>query len=230
VSSREDSGRYRGRRRAPTPPRSRYAVVVTTAFVGAGIVALGAAHSMHSGTTNPAALTANFTGSDAERAAGLARADRGTARVDLLNNTTDQVAGDLWMLPMQHYTVSTPFSLDKTSLHPGVDLAAKAGTPYYATHAGTVKLARAYGGYGYAVLLDLGDGATILYGHSSKIYVTEGQQVLAGEVLGLVGDSGYAFGDGLYFEVRVNDKAVEPKAFLLQRGVDIDNSTQPVDN
>ena len=34
--------RYRGRRRVPTPPRSRYAAVVTTAFVGAGLVALGA--------------------------------------------------------------------------------------------------------------------------------------------------------------------------------------------
>ncbi len=79
-------------------------------------------------------------------------------------------------------------------------------------------------------MLDLGDGTTILYGHSSKIFVNEGQQVLAGEALGLVGDSGYAFGDGLYFEVRVKNKAVEPRAFLLQRGVDIDNSTQPVDN
>ena len=34
--------RYRGRRRVPTPPRSRYAAVVTSAFVGAGVVAMGA--------------------------------------------------------------------------------------------------------------------------------------------------------------------------------------------
>lgn len=228
MSSREDSGRYRGRRRAPTPPRSRYAAVVTTAFVGAGIVALGAAHSVHDVKTDPAALSANVAGSDADRAAAADRANRDQARVDLL--ASDQSANDLWMLPLQNYTVSTPFSLDKTRLHPGVDLAAKGGTPYVATHAGTVKLARAYGGYGYAVLLDLGDGTTILYGHSSKLFVSEGQQVLAGEVLGLVGDSGYAFGDGLYFEVRVQNRSVDPKAFLLQRGVDIANSTQPVDN
>ena len=38
--------RYRGRRRVPTPPRSRYAVVVTSAFVGAGVVALGAASNL----------------------------------------------------------------------------------------------------------------------------------------------------------------------------------------
>ena len=228
MSSREDNGRYRGRRRAPTPPRSRYAVVVTTAFVGAGIVALGAANSLHETRTDPAALTASAKGADADRAAAAARANRGDARVDLLNSNTS--VSDVWMLPLQNYTVSTPFSLDKSSLHPGIDLAAKGGTPYYATHMGTVKLARSYGGYGYAVLLDLGDGTTILYGHSSKIFVSEGQMVQPGQVLGLVGDTGYCFGDGLYFEVRVKGQAVEPKAFLLQRGVDIDKSTQSVDN
>lgn len=222
MSSSEDNGRYRGRRRAPTPPRSRYAAVVTTAFVGAGIVALSAAHSMHEVKTDPAAFSANV--SDADRAAAANRADRGTGRdVTLL---ADQSSVDLWMLPLTHYTVSSPFSADASRLHPGVDLTAKGGTAYYATHAGTVKLARAYGGYGYAVLLDLGDGTTILYGHSSKLFVSEGQQVLAGEVLGLVGDSGYAFGDGLYFEVRVHNKAVDPEAFLLQKGVDISSGTQ----
>jgi murein DD-endopeptidase MepM/ murein hydrolase activator NlpD len=182
---------------------------------------------MHDATPETAARAASFT-SDADRLAAADRANRDTSRVDLLS--ADQAAVDLWMLPLQNYTVSTPFSADASNLHPGVDLAARGGTPYYATHAGTVKLARAMGGYGYAVVLDLGDGTTILYGHSSKIFVNEGQQVLAGEVLGLVGDSGYAFGDGLYFEVQVKNKPVEPRAFLLQRGVDIDNSTQPVDN
>jgi murein DD-endopeptidase MepM/ murein hydrolase activator NlpD len=226
VSSREDNGRYRGRRRAPTPPRSRYAVVVTTAFVGAGIVALGAANSLHETKTDPAALSASVSGANADRATD--RANRGDARVDLLNG--EQTANDLWMLPLQNYTVSTPFSVDKSVMHPGIDLAAKGGTPYYAAHQGTVKLARSYGGYGYAVLLDLGNGTTILYGHSSKLFVSEGEQVLAGQPLGLVGDTGYAFADGLYFEVRVKGQAVDPKAFLLQWGVDIDKSTQLVDN
>jgi murein DD-endopeptidase MepM/ murein hydrolase activator NlpD len=203
-------------------------VVVTTAFVGAGIVALGAANSLHETKTDPAALTASVKGADADRAAAADRANRGDSRVDLLN--TDASVNDVWMLPLQNYTVSTPFGLDKSSLHAGIDLAAKGGTPYYATHGGTVKLARAYGGYGYAVLLDLGDGTTILYGHSSKIFVSEGETVLAGQALGLVGDTGYAFGDGLYFEVRVKDQAVDPKAFLLARGVDIDQSTAVVNN
>src|SRR5689334_20057510 len=57
VSSREDSGRYRGRRRAPTPPRSRYAAVATTALVGAGVVALATAHVMPDHTSDLSALT-----------------------------------------------------------------------------------------------------------------------------------------------------------------------------
>jgi len=177
---------------------------------------------MHEAQADPAAYSANV--SDADRAAAASRADRGAGReVTLL---ADQSSVDLWMLPLNNYTVSAPFSADSARLHPGVDLTAKGGTAYYAAHAGTVKLARAYGGYGYAVLLDLGDGTTVLYGHSSKLFVHEGQQVLAGEVLGLVGDSGYAFGDGLYFEVRVHNKAIDPGAFLAQKGVDINAGGQ----
>ncbi len=194
--------------------------------MGAGIVALGAAHSMHDATTSPAAFSADLAARDS------AAADRGSRGSDRDTNLQqiDTSFSDRWMLPLQNYTVSTPFSLDGTSLHPGVDLTAQGGTPYYATHAGTVKLARAYGAYGYAVILDLGNGTSVLYGHSAKLYVSEGQQVLAGEVLGLVGDSGYAFGDGLYFEVRVNGGAVDPQSFLIQKGVDIAKSTQPTDN
>src|SRR5262244_4015669 len=59
VSSREDRGRYRGRRRAPTPPRSRYAAVVTTAFLGAGVVALGSASAFgDNNAADPATLAA----------------------------------------------------------------------------------------------------------------------------------------------------------------------------
>ena len=57
-SSREDNGRYRGRRRAPTPPRARYAAVVTTAFVGAGMVAIGATAGLSDVKADPSALAA----------------------------------------------------------------------------------------------------------------------------------------------------------------------------
>src|SRR5205814_5883667 len=83
VSSREDRGRYRGRRRAPAPPRTRYAAVGLTAFVGAGVVALGtqvalpgSSHSDTAGLTAANAAAA-FTFSDlADRQAAVDRANR----------------------------------------------------------------------------------------------------------------------------------------------------------
>src|SRR3982750_2112661 len=59
VQHRPPTGSYRGRRRVPTPPRSRYAAVVTTAFVGAGVVALGASAAM------PNLKSANYASGDA---------------------------------------------------------------------------------------------------------------------------------------------------------------------
>ncbi len=228
MSSREDTGRYRGRRRAPSPPRARYVAVVTTAFVGAGAVALGTAHMVPDLKAEPAALAQDSSSfaADGSRAADAAHANRSTARTDVTtpDATTlgaDQSIPELWMTPLKSYVISDTFGDHPDSVHPGVDLVAPGGTPYYAAHAGTVRLARYYGGYGYCVMLDLGGGVTLLYGHSAKLMVHEGQQVQAGDMIGLVGDTGFSYGAQLHFEVRVNDKTVEPMAYLLQYGVDL---------
>src|SRR5262245_30157979 len=103
-SSREDNGRYRGRRRAPTPPRARYAAVVTTAFVGAGMVAIGAAAGLSDvKTTDPSALAAlnNPQAGAADlagRQAAVDRANRSAPRAAA--GTTDTATQDLWLLPL----------------------------------------------------------------------------------------------------------------------------------
>ena len=224
-SYREDNGRYRGRRRAPTPPRARYAAVVTTAFVGAGIVAIGAASALPDHTADPSALVAHDTAVSssadlANRQSTVDRANRSDAR-----DTTNAVA-DVWRLPLQQYKVSTPFG--QNSLHQGMNLAAPEGTLYIASHGGVVTLARYDGGLGYTVVVDLGGGITITYGHSAKILVHEGQRVQAGDTLGLVGASGYAFDNGLYFEIRVNNKAVNPVTYLNPYGIDVAHGVDPL--
>src|SRR5205807_7971603 len=112
VSSREDRGRYRGRRRAPTPPRTRYAAVGLTAFVGAGVVALGTAAALPGTSSDTTGLTAAnaagaFTVSDlADRQAAVDRAnrsDRGAAAAAVDNPDTG-----LWLLPLRAYTVAAP--------------------------------------------------------------------------------------------------------------------------
>jgi murein DD-endopeptidase MepM/ murein hydrolase activator NlpD len=231
VSSREDHGRYRGRRRAPTPPRSRYAAVVTTAFLGAGVVALGTASAFGDTATEPAALTAaSATGSVsttdlADRQATLDRATRGDNRDA---STVDQLA-DFWVLPLNSYTVAAQFGVHSGTVHPGVDLAVPEGTPYVAAHAGTVVLARFAGGNGYEIVIDGGNGLQTIYGHSSALLVREGQRVEAGQVIGLSGNSGYCFSPRLLFGIQQNGRAIDPAAFLLTKGVDLAHATQAID-
>ena len=232
MSSREDRGRYRGRRRAPTPPRTRYAAVVTTAFLGAGVVALGTAAAFSgNATTDPVNLAAagSVTSTDlADRQATLDRATRGDNRTDA-GPGVDQLAADFWVLPLKNYSVSAPFGPRWETSTLGVDLATSEGTPYVAAHAGTVVLARPMGGYGYTVEIDTGNGTTLVYGHSSALLVREGQKVEAGQVLGFTGNTGYSTTPHLRFEVRQRGQAIDPVSFLFTKGVDINSKTQSVD-
>lgn len=111
---------------------------------------------------------------------------------------------------------------------PGIDLAAKEGTEYKAVHGGTVTLAGWYGGYGYAVIVDHGDGIQTIYGHSSQLMVKAGQQVDAGTTLGLVGDTGHSYGSHLHLEIHLDGNTLDPITFLRDRGVDIQSEIEPI--
>lgn len=220
--------RYRGRRRVPTPPRSRYAAVVTTAFVGAGIVALGAGAGLSDAkTVNPEALPDLDSAAAtqlAERDAAAERSSRDTDRNGLAT-TVNQSAPDVWLLPLHDYRFTSPYGVRWSKLHAGVDLAAPEGTPFSASHSGTVKLASWYGGYGNAIIIEHGDGTESVYGHASKLLVRVGQKVKAGDVIGLVGNTGHSFGAHLHFEVHVNGDAKDPVPYLRARGMDIQLET-----
>lgn len=69
-------------------------------------------------------------------------------------------------------------------------------------------------GYGKHIIIDHGDNITTLYGHLSKIYVIKGQDIKAGEVIGLEGSTGWSTGPHLHFEVRVFGIPVDPMVFL----------------
>ena len=68
--------------------------------------------------------------------------------------------------------------------------------------------------YGYHVIVDCGDGWTTLYAHFSQILVTPGQQVSAGTVLGISGNTGFSTGEHLHFEIRKGGAPVDPAAYL----------------
>lgn len=213
--------RYRGRRRVPTPPRSRYAAVVTTAFVGAGIVAIGAGALPDAKSVSPSVLDelkqASITSQDA-----AARADSAD-RASRDSRVETKAAGEqeTWLLPLQGYDFNSPYGMRWGKLHTGIDLVAPEGTPYVAIHEGTVTKAGWFGGYGYAVIVKHADGSEAIYGHSSAVSVKEGQQVKAGDQLGLVGNTGHSYGSHLHLEIHVNGDPLDPVPWLLERGVDI---------
>ena len=83
-----------------------------------------------------------------------------------------------------------------------------------AAAAGRVIFAGWYGGYGNAIIIDHGGQTSSLYGHCSQLFVSNGQDVQAGQAIGAVGSTGVSTGPHLHFEVRVNGVAVDPTGRL----------------
>ncbi len=98
--------------------------------------------------------------------------------------------------------------------HAGLDIAAPAGTPIKAVAEGTVSYAGWMSGYGYLVIIDHANGVQTYYGHCSKLYVSSGQSVDAGDVIAAVGSTGNSTGNHLHLEIRVNGEKVNPQNYL----------------
>lgn len=94
--------------------------------------------------------------------------------------------------------------------HLGVDLASVANSPVQASNHGRVIYADKLGIYGFAVVIDHGQGLASIYGHLSKIDVTSGQEVRKGDIIGSTGETGLAGGDHLHFAIMVGGVYVNP--------------------
>jgi murein DD-endopeptidase MepM/ murein hydrolase activator NlpD len=103
-------------------------------------------------------------------------------------------------------------------LHAGTDFGAPIGTPVYAASNGTVLAAGPASGYGRRVKLAHPGGTTTVYGHISREAVTVGQAVQPGQLIAYSGNEGRSTGPHLHFEVRPNDRPVDPVAFYAAHG------------
>jgi murein DD-endopeptidase MepM/ murein hydrolase activator NlpD len=97
--------------------------------------------------------------------------------------------------------------------HPGIDYAAPIGTPVHATADGTVEFAGRQGGYGNLVVLKHRATLTTHYAHLSDFApaVAVGTRIRQGELLGYVGMTGWTTGPHLHYELRIDDKPVNPE-------------------
>lgn len=100
------------------------------------------------------------------------------------------------------------------SMHTGIDIASRSGTPIKAAANGEVIFAGWLRGYGQVVIIDHGSNYSTVYAHMSAILVEEGAHVTTSTVIGRVGMTGVATGPHLHFEVRVNGTAKNPVKYL----------------
>ena len=100
------------------------------------------------------------------------------------------------------------------AMHSGLDFRGPIGSPIYSAAKGTVSFVGRKAGYGKVVEISHGNGLKTRYAHMSKFRARVGQKVAAGDVIGAIGNTGRSTGPHLHFEVRINDRAVNPRPML----------------
>ena len=111
--------------------------------------------------------------------------------------------------------ISDGFEEAESKRHQGIDIPSPLGTPIRASHAGMVIYSNnTIKGYGNLIILRHSEEFVSVYAHNQANLVGEGTWVEKGQVIGKVGQTGRASGPHLHFEMRRNNKAVDPMLFL----------------
>src|SRR4030042_4181517 len=114
------------------------------------------------------------------------------------------------------YPASGAFAQYFSWYHPALDISNLSGGPIRASDSGTVTLAGwpDASGYGNRIIIDHGNGYTTLYAHLSGVYVSPGQKVSKGDVIGAMGSTGRSSGTHLHLEIRKDGTALNPLGLL----------------
>ena len=107
-----------------------------------------------------------------------------------------------------------PFS-QKYKFHDGHDFSTKIGTDVYSTANGRVVKSKYWGSFGNYIEIDHGNGYITAYGHLSKRLVSKGTKVVRGDLIGKVGNTGKSTAPHLHYEVRLNEKHVNPNNYYF---------------
>ena len=139
------------------------------------------------------------------------------ARMSALERILDGVPQ---VLPASIESISSGFGFRRDpfngggAMHKGLDFKGSIGTPIRSAALGKVSFVGRKGGYGKVVEISHGNGLMTRYAHLSAFSVKPDQKVAAGAVIGAIGNTGRSTGPHLHFEVRVNNRAVNPRPFL----------------
>lgn len=105
----------------------------------------------------------------------------------------------------------------KPDFHLGIDIPDTKGSKIWAADGGTVIFAGRTSSYGYNVHVMHTNGYSTLYAHLDSILVEAGDNVYIGQQIGTMGSTGVAYGTHLHFEVRINNKTVDPMKYLPEK-------------
>ncbi len=153
------------------------------------------------------------------------------SNINVKSLTKDEINKILMLFPsgkpISKVVISSPFGwrmhpiLKKREFHPGIDIRGHGLIPVHATANGVVLGAglNPYG-YGYVVKMANVYGFTTLYAHLRKnLKVKTGQFVKKGQIIGYVGNTGLSTGQHLHYEIRYNDKPLNPINFVYWNGM-----------
>ena len=113
--------------------------------------------------------------------------------------------------PLESPRITSHYGWRWRRMHHGIDLALKTGTPIKSAFDGVVRIS-SYNrrGYGHYIVVRHNNGLETVYGHLSKRNVVKGDEVKAGDVIGLGGNTGRSTGPHLHFEARFVGQTINP--------------------
>lgn len=134
-----------------------------------------------------------------------------------VNSITDPIQIELtnfsWPTPVAARP-SSHYGPRRRRFHYGLDLAQPTGEPIYAAFDGVVRISKLNRSYGNLIIIHHDNGLETYYAHMSKRFVSVGDHVKSGDVIGLCGNTGRSFGSHLHFEIRYMGNAMNPEDVL----------------
>lgn len=157
---------------------------------------------------------------DIEDDAFLQRIERAETALSRLETLKTAARGVPFRAPIDGAKVTSSFGprldpfIRRMAMHTGIDFRASSGTPVKAPASGKVTFAGRNGGYGLMVEIEHPSGIVSRFAHMRRILVKKGDVLEVDQALGLVGSTGRSTGPHLHYELRIGEKAINPRKFL----------------
>ncbi|MFB8784066.1 M23 family metallopeptidase [Streptomyces albogriseolus] len=211
----------------PAAAQTGLTPVVTLGDVVADRIDAQAA-AQHEAARVAAEEAARKAAEEAARERAAEEAEKARAEQERAAREAERKRLNTFVSPIPGSYVSTSYqsggAIWSSGSHTGIDFHAASGTPVQSVGVGTVVEADWGGAYGNQVVIKMHDGTYTQYAHLSSIAVSVGQEVTAGQQIGLAGATGNVTGAHLHFEARMSAEYgsdLDPVAYLRSHGVNI---------